>query len=217
MNEEQAPARAGSENNEGLQRNDFRTVLDLVEPGSRVLDLGCGDGTLLQLLRARKQASGYGVEMDQRLIMECIARGLSVFQGNLDEGLRDFEDQSFDYVILNQTLPAVHRPAYVMDEMLRVGKMGIVSFPNFACWRVRWHLLTRGRMPVDEIIPYEWYDTPNIHHLTVVDFEEFCRKQGVAIRRAFYFRQLSRGHAVTRMLRPNLRAGYALFVIAREP
>ena len=93
MNEEQAPARAGSENNEGLQRNDFRTVLDLVEPGSRVLDLGCGDGTLLQLLRARKQASGYGVEMDQRLIMECIARGLSVFQGNLDEGLRDFEDQ----------------------------------------------------------------------------------------------------------------------------
>ncbi len=200
---------------EALRRNDFRTVLDLVEPGSRILDLGCGNGALLQLLRDRKQATGYGVEMDQPLIMQCIARGLSVFQGNLDEGLRDFEDQSFDYVILNQTLPAVHRPGYVLDEMLRVGKRGIVSFPNFAYWRIRWHLLSRGRMPVDEIIPYEWYDTPNIHHLTVSDFAAFCGRFGIRVQQAFYFRALAQGRVSPRMLLPNLRAGYALFVISK--
>ena len=203
------------ETNEALRRNDFRTVLDLVNPGARVLDLGCGNGALLQLLRDRKNATGYGLEMDQQLIMECIARGLSVFQANLDDGLRDFEDQSFDYVILNQTLPAVHRPDYVLDEMLRIGKQCIVSFPNFAHWRVRWHLLTKGRMPVDDIIPYEWHNTPNIHHLTICDFEHFCRRHHLNLRQAFYFRQLSRGPVVTRMLRPNLRAGFALFVITR--
>ena len=199
-----------------FRRNDFRTVLELVEPGSRVLDLGCGNGALLQLLRDRKNITGYGVELDQQLIMECISRGLSVFQGNLDEGLRDFEDQSFDYVILNQTLPAVYRPSFVLDEMLRVGKQCIVSFPNFAYWRVRWHFLVQGRMPVDDIIPYEWYNTPNIHHLTICDFENFCRRNHIEFRQSFYFRALSRGTVAPTMFRPNLRAGFALFVIRRE-
>ena len=198
-----------------LQRTDFRTVLEIVEPGSRVLDLGCGNGSLLQLLRNRKQTVGYGVELSPNLITECIEKGLSVFHGNLDEGLRDFEDQSFDYVILNQTLPVVHRPAYVIEEMMRVGKKGIVSFPNFGYWRIRLRLLLTGRMPVDEVIPHEWYDTPNIHHLTVRDFGLFCKRFRVALLDAWYFRSLEGDAARQAMVRPNWSAAFGLFVITR--
>ena len=163
------------------RRNDYRVILDIVEPGSRVLDLGCGAGQLLTLLETEKSVVGYGVELDGDKIIECVESGLSVFQGDLDEGLRDFDDHSFDYVILNQTLPVTHKPPYVVDEMLRVGKRGIISFANFAHWRIRWRLLTGGRMPVGESIPYEWYDTPNIHHLTIQDFHLFCRRFGVTV------------------------------------
>lgn len=198
-----------------LRRNDYAAILRLVEPGSRVLDLGCGGGQLLQLLRDRKNVTGYGVDLSPDLILECIGKGLSVFQGNLDEGLRDFEDQSFDYVILNQTLPVVHRPAFVIEEMLRVGRRGIVSFANFAYWRIRLRLLLTGRMPVDEILPNEWYDTPNIRHLTVRDFHFFCRRFGVSILEEHYFRRLEGGRVRPSMLQPNWFAGFALFAISR--
>lgn len=198
-----------------LQRTDFRTILELVEPGAKVLDLGCGNGDLLLLLRERKQTVGYGIELAEDAIMACIERGLSVFHGNLDEGLRDFEDQSFDYVLLNQTLQVVHRPAYVVQEMLRVGRRGIVSFPNFAHWRIRLRLLASGRMPVDEAIPHEWYDTPNIHHLTVQDFTRFCSRFSVRILDSYYFEHLETGAARPTMFRPNWSAAYALFVVAK--
>ena len=159
---------------------------------------------------------GYGVDLSPYLILDCIGNGLSVFQGNLDEGLRDFEDQSFDYVILNQTLPVVHRPTFVMEEMLRVGRCGIVSFANFAYWRIRLRLLLNGRMPVDEILPNEWYDTPDIHHLTVRDFHVFCRRFGITILDAHYFRRLESGRVHQHMLHPNWFAGFALFVITRN-
>lgn len=196
-----------------LRRNDFRTAVELIEPGSRVLDLGCGDGALLRLLRETKNAVCYGVEREADAIMGCIEHGLSVFQGNLDEGLRDFEDGSFDYVILDQTLPEVHRPEYVVREMLRVGKKAIVCFPNFAYWRIRVQLLLKGRMPVDEIIPHQWFDTPNIHHLTLRDFEAFCMDLGMEIRQRYYFRTLAGGEVSRSMLFPNWSAGYALYVV----
>ena len=198
-----------------LQRTDFRIILDHIEAGARVLDLGCGNGTLLQLLRNRKNAVGYGVELLPDSIMQCIEKGLSVFHGNLDEGLRDFDDRSFDYVILNQTLTVVHRPAFVVEEMLRVGKKGIVSFPNFGYWRIRLRLLASGRMPVDEIIPHEWYDTPNIHHLTVNDFLLFCKRFQITILESRYFDSLEGGDTRATMLCPNWSAAFALFVITR--
>ncbi len=200
-----------------LRRNDYLTILNLVETGARVLDLGCGNGTLLQLLRERRNITGYGVDIADDCIMECIAKGLSVFHGNLDDGLRDFEDQSFDYVILNQTLPVVKRPAYVIEEMLRVGRKGIVSFPNFAYWRVRLRLLLTGTMPVDEIIPHQWYDTPNIHHLTIKDFVLFCKRFNIAVLDEFYFGALEHGRQAYRIFRPNWSAGFALYVITKAP
>lgn len=198
-----------------MKRNDYRLILDQVEASARVLDLGCGNGNLLHLLAEEKQVRGYGVELSEAKIIECVQHGLSVFQGDIDEGLRDFDDQSFDYVILNQTLPVSHKPPYVVDEMLRVGKKGIISFPNFGYWRIRMRLLCVGRMPMGESIPYEWYDTPNIHHLTIKDFVLFCRRFGITILSASYFRALEGGTTKHTKLWPNISAAYGLFVITK--
>ncbi|OPZ31535.1 MAG: hypothetical protein BWZ02_00135 [Lentisphaerae bacterium ADurb.BinA184] len=199
-----------------LVRNDYRIILDLVEPGSRVLDLGCGSGHLLALLRDRRKVGGYGLELDEERIVECIERGLSVFHCNIDDGLRDFDNQSFDYVILNQTLPVTHKPELVILEMARVGRRSIVSFANFAHWRVRLGLLLNGRMPVSETIPYQWFETPNIHHLTLTDFDVLCRRNRLGVLDRYYFRHLDRG-AVTRRCRwANFRAAYALYLLAPE-
>ncbi len=198
-----------------LLRTDYRLVLDLVESGARVLDLGCGNGNLLWLLKQRKQVTGYGVEISGDRIIECVEKGLSVFQGDIDEGLRDFEDQSFDYVVLNQTLPVIRRPAYVIEEMLRVGRRGIVSFANFAHWTIRLRLLFSGRMPVDDAIPFEWYETPNIHHLTIRDFLFFCRRHKIAILDSWFFCRLERGRPRPRRCCPNWTAAFALYVVTR--
>jgi len=198
-----------------LLRTDYRIILDMVEPGARVLDLGCGNGSLLWLLKTRKNVTGYGIEISGDRIIECVEKGLSVFQGDIDEGLRDFENQSFDYVVLNQTLPVIRRPSYVMEEMLRVGKKGVVSFANFAHWSVRLKLLFTGRMPVDETNPTEWYENPNIHPLTIRDFGIFCRRFKVAVLDSWYFCRLERGKPRKRRLFPNWTAAYALFVVTR--
>jgi methionine biosynthesis protein MetW len=191
-------------------RVDHELIAGLVTEGASVLDLGCGDGELLELLQVRKHVYGTGVEISGEGVQQCIARGLSVVHGNIDEGLADYADDSFDFVILSQTLQAVHNPRLVLREMMRVGRRGIVSFPNFGHWRVRWELLRTGRMPKARHLPYEWYDTPNIHLSTVRDFEDLCRLERVRIARAIY---LSNGNRVSFM--PNLRAELAVFVVER--
>lgn len=189
-------------------RIDLEAVGELVPEGVRVLDLGCGDGTLLQMLVDQKRVIARGVEISEEGVRQCIAKGLSVQHADLDEGLGDYPDGSFDYVILSQTLQTVHLPELVLKEMLRVGRTGIVSFPNFGYWHVRWQLLATGRMPKNGYLPYEWYDTPNIHLLTVSDFHAFCAERGIAIRRAVY---LDDGRRIR--FWPNLRAKIAIFEI----
>jgi methionine biosynthesis protein MetW len=161
-------------------RADLRLIADWIEPGSQVLDLGCGDGALLAHLRDTRQCRGYGVEIADGHVLECVKRGVNVVQANLDAGLRLFPDDKFDTVVLSQTLQAVHRVEAVLQEMARVARRGIVSFPNFGHWKHALALLA-GRMPVTKQIPYQWYDTPNIHLCTPKDFEILAAKLGLTI------------------------------------
>ncbi len=164
-------------------RFDLAVVADIVEPGSRVLDVGCGDGLLLQMLERQKQVDGRGVELSQRGVNDCVAKGLSVIQGDADTDLSDYPEDGFDYVILSQTLQATQRPRVVLDNMLRIGRRAIVSFPNFGHWRVRAELLLRGRMPKTPNLDFAWYDTPNIHLCTIRDFVELADEIGAHIER----------------------------------
>lgn len=161
-------------------RADFQLITNWVEPNSRVLDLGCGDGTLLALLNRTRSTHGYGVEISDENIVTCVKNGINVIQNNLESGLSTFESDSFDYVILSQTLQAVHQTESIVKEMLRVGRQAIVTFPNFGYWRNRWQILA-GRMPVSKTLPYQWYDTPNVHLCTINDFEDFCHAHNVQI------------------------------------
>ena len=165
-------------------RVDLQVVADLIRPGARVLDVGSGDGVLLELLREAKQVDGRGVELSQRGVNECVARGLSVIQGDADTDLVFYPDNGFHYVILSQTLQATRNPKQVLTELLRIGERAIVSFPNFGHWRVRLSLLLRGRMPVTRDLPYSWYDTPNIHFCTIRDFVELCNDIGAKVESA---------------------------------
>ena len=146
-----------------------------------MLDLGCGDGEFLQLLRKNRQVEGIGLEIDKHYITEAIARGLNIVEQNMDQGLSNFPDYSFDTVVMAHALQVLHHPDRVLDEMLRIGRQGIVTFPNFGHWRCRLHLSTRGRMPVSRFMPHSWYDSPNIHFCTVTDFEVLCRNKGIKI------------------------------------
>ena len=175
-------------NNRTLHLN-YNIICELVEDGSNVLDLGCGDGTLLKMLHDRKHTFGRGIEINQEKVIKAINKGLSVIQGNIDEGLDDFMGQDIDYVILNQTLQSVYKPDFVIEEMLRTGKKVIVSFPNFAYWKIRLYLLFKGKMPKSERLPFEWYNTPNIHLLTVKDFYDFCEKRNVNILKTILVRR----------------------------
>lgn len=168
-------------------RADRDIIESIVPEGASVLDLGCGDGGLLAELIEKKGVIGRGVDIDWQNLIIGMERGLSVYQGDLDEGLTDFPDASFDYVLLNQTLQVINKPRKVIREMLRIGEYGIVGFPNFGNWDFRLKLLLRGRMPKSEMLPFEWYDTPNIHPLTILDFREFCANEGIGIIREEYF------------------------------
>jgi len=165
-------------------RVDLRVIADLIRLGSRVLDVGSGDGELLDLLAREKQVDGRGLEISQRGVNECVARGLSVIQGDADRDLSYYPDKGFDYVVLSQTLQATRNPKHVLQELLRIGERAIVSFPNFGHWRVRCSLMFRGRMPVTKDLPYSWYDTPNIHFCTIRDFVALCEEVGATVESA---------------------------------
>ncbi len=167
--------------NNHTMRLDQTELENWIARGSRILDLGCGDGTLLKYLRDHKDASGYGLEIDPDQINACIDKGLNVIEQDLDQGLANFADDSFDTVIMAQAIQTMHYPHKVLDEMLRVGKECIVTFPNFGHWRARWHLAVQGRMPVSDLLPYEWYNTPNIHFCTFRDFEVLCREKNITV------------------------------------
>lgn len=180
----------------------YDLIANLVETGSSVLDLGCGDGTLLRKLIDEKNVKGKGIEINQDNVIKSIHKALSVIQGDIDEGLADFSDGEVDYVVLNQTLQSAQKPDYVINEMLRVGKYGIVSFPNFAYWRIRMYLLLKGKMPKSKMLPFEWYDTPNIHLLTVKDFFDYCEQRNIKITKSILTR---RG----KVIRSNLKKVFA--------
>ena len=190
-------------------RKDMELIAELVPPGSRVLDLGCGNGELLALLRDRRGCSGYGVEISDENVLACTKRGVDVIQLNLEEGLAVFEDQSFDVVLQLDTMQHLKNTERMLLETARVGRMGIVSFPNFAHWPNRLRIMT-GRMPVTKTLPYEWYDTPNIRVGTYTDFEVLLRKTGLQVLDAFGIQD---GRAVRRF--PNLLSSVAVFKFER--
>jgi len=163
-------------------RADLEIISEWIKPDTRILDLGCGDGTLLTHLHNTRNVTGYGLEIDETNILQCIVKGVQVIQTNLDEGITEFFDENtFDYVVMTQTLQAIHNPEKLLDEMLRIGKEGIVTFPNMAYWKSRIQLTLGGRMPVTRTLPHEWFDTPNIHLCSINDFENLCEKRGIKI------------------------------------
>lgn len=162
-------------------RFDLNLATEWIAPGSRVLDLGCGDGSLLEYLRDKLHVDGLGVEIDDVPIRQCLQKGLNVVEQDLNRGLANFRDDSFDVVVMAQALQTLRSPHLVIDEMLRVGRQCIVTFPNFGYWRSRAYLSWRGRMPVSKFLPYTWYDTPNIHFCTVADFEDLCRERNIQV------------------------------------
>lgn len=190
-------------------RLDHHIILHWVEAESTVLDLGCGDGDLLELLVREKQVRAQGIEIDEKAIYRCVAKGLSVFHDDIDRGLSEYGDKTFDYVILNQTLQQVRKLDEVLQEALRVGRNVIVGFPNFAHWSVRAQIFFRGRTPVTPSLPYPWYDTPNLHFLSLSDFTDYCQKRGIEIRRRAYWGE----RGLVRFL-PNLFAHNGVFMIA---
>jgi methionine biosynthesis protein MetW len=192
-------------------RLDQRVIVDMIEPGASVLDLGCGRGELLAALVEEKQVKGQGIEIDDEAILQCVTRGLNVFHDDIDRGLSEYADQSFEYVILNQTFQQVKKPDGVLKESLRVGRRVIVGFPNFASLSTRYHLGLRGRTPVTPSLPYEWYDTPNLHFFSILDFVDYCRKSGMRIEQALYF-------TTTRRVRilPNLFGDVGVFLISKN-
>jgi len=163
-----------------LSRPDFAAIAAWIPRGASVLDLGCGDGSLLDYLQTEREVRGYGVEIDDKNILRCIARGVNVIQANLDDGLSSFETGAFDFVILSQTLQATRHTEKLVREMLRVGREGIVSFPNFGYWKNRLQIM-QGHMPVSDVLPYQWYDTPNVHLCTLRDFEQLCDDMSMRI------------------------------------
>jgi methionine biosynthesis protein MetW len=164
-----------------LGRGDFDVIASWVQPGERVLDLGCGDGSLLKLLIESRGARGYGIELEDEAVLSALKNGINVIQSNLEEGLAGFGDRTFDHVVLSRTLQTVRHTEKILGEMLRVGREAVVSFPNFAYWKNRMAVMG-GRMPVSEDLPYEWFDTPNLRFFTILDFEALCQKMGLAIR-----------------------------------
>lgn len=199
---------------QGLRLN-YSIIAEIVDNGAKVLDLGCGSGELLAKLVEEKDVKGIGVEINQDSVISAIENGLSIIQGDIDEGLKGFIDKEYDWVILNQTLQSTEKPDYVIEEMLRVGKKVVVSFPNFAYWKIRFYLFFTGKMPKSKILPFEWYNTPNIHLLTINDFYNFCKERNIKILKSVYMTKANAKSNVLTRLCSNFFTEEVIFVISR--
>jgi methionine biosynthesis protein MetW len=198
-------------------RVDLQLIAEMIEPGSRVLDIGCGDGELLGHLVHDRQVDGRGMEISQAGVNECVARGLSVIQGDADTDLKDYPSDAFDYVILSQTLQATYDPREVLRQLVRIGRRAVVSFPNFGVWHVRLRLLWSGKMPVTDSYDVAWYETPNIHLCTIDDFAELCGDVGIAIERGMVLDAVGRPRALRAPgFLANLLGEQGLFVLTRR-
>jgi methionine biosynthesis protein MetW len=198
-------------------RVDLRLIADMVAPESRVLDVGCGDGSLLAWLDKHKGVDGRGIELSMAGVSAAVAHGLSVIQGDADTDLKDYPSGAFDYVILSQTLQATYEPKTVLNNMLRIGRYGIVSFPNFGHWRVRWDLLFKGRMPVNDTLAYEWYETPNIHFCTVRDFLTLCRDLGITVEKSISLDRKGRAlPGIASTWAANVLAAQSVYLLSRK-
>ncbi len=195
-------------------RRDLETIQQWIKPNSNVLDLGCGDGTLLEYLRATRNVFGYGLEINPEHILECVKKNVNVIEQNIDEGIDNFDSDSFDIVIMTQALQAMHYPDKVIDGMLRVGKDCIITFPNFGYWRCRLYLLLKGRMPISKLLPYTWYNTPNIHLCTFRDFEALCHRKNLKILNRTVVDMNYRDGFLLRMF-PNLFGETAIYHVTR--
>lgn len=195
-------------------RLDQRLVEQWVQPGSRVLDLGCGNGELLAHLQRSRQVRGYGMEIDADKITAAITRGVNVIEQDLNRGLANLADASFDTLLMAQALQAVQRPDELLDDMVRVAREVIVTFPNFGHWKTRWYLIRHGRMPVSRALPYGWYDTPNIHLCTFRDFEAMCREKGLKVLDRLAVDQDQQGSGLSRLF-PNLFGEIGIFRVSR--
>jgi methionine biosynthesis protein MetW len=188
---------------------EYRAICEWIRQGSSVLDLGCGDGELLALLVSEKKVRAQGIEIDEHAIYQCVARGLSVFHEDIDNGLSGYGDKTFDYVILNQSLQQVKKPDVVVKEALRVGREVIIGFPNFAHYRARLQLSLKGKVPITPSLPYEWHDTPNLHFLSILDFIRYCHQRKIRIEKSFFVGQNRRVKIL-----PNLFALVGVFLIS---
>ena len=191
----------------------YDIIVKEIRQGTKVLDLGCSNGLLLEILKQEKNIKGFGVEISEEGVSASLEKGLYCYQGDIDEGLTDYKDNSFDYVILNQTLQSTKMPHLVLAEIMRISKFSIVSFPNFGHYITRLYLLLKGKMPMDsKFLPYKWYQSPNIHHLTIADFHEFCTEHNFTIMKEFHF-SIKGEKTVANRLMPNLFAQYGFFIL----
>lgn len=197
-------------------RADLQVIADMVESGSRVLDIGCADGALLDHLLHHKQVVGRGIELSQAGVNACVSQGLSVIQGDADTDLTDYPADAFDFVVLSQTLQATRDPRHVLAQLVRIGRRAVVSFPNFGNWRVRLSLLTRGRMPVTPSLPEQWYETPNIHLCTIRDFLALARELGITVERALALDDRGCPHRIQHLWLANLLGEHAMFLLRKD-